>query len=90
MGMIDREKVIRHITAEIEIARMCKKGFAPVDIDMLSDALALLKEQDAKPPRVRENAYGRKFYYCPKCNRAFDFFNQESYCHDCGQEVKWG
>ena len=53
------------------------------------DAIELLKEQGAKPPRVHENAYGRKFYYCPKCNRTFDYFNQESYCHDCGQAVKW-
>ena len=42
---MDREKVIRHIVAEISIARTCKKDFASVDIDMLSDALALLKEQ---------------------------------------------
>ena len=48
MGMIDREKVIRHITAELCIARTCKKYFASVDIDMLSDALDLLKEQEAK------------------------------------------
>ena len=44
--MIDREKVIRHIIAEISIAKTCKKDFASVDIDMLSDALALLKEQE--------------------------------------------
>ena len=43
--MIDREKVIRHIVAEISIAKTCKKDFASVDINMLSDALVLLKEQ---------------------------------------------
>lgn len=46
--MINREKVIRHITAELSIARTCKKDFASVDVDMLSDALDLLKEQEAK------------------------------------------
>lgn len=45
---MDREKVIRHIKAEIEIAKVCKKDFASVDIDMLSDAYELLKEQEAK------------------------------------------
>ena len=45
--MIDREKVIRHITAEICIAKVCKKDFASVDIDMLSDALTLLKDQES-------------------------------------------
>lgn len=44
----EREKVIRHITAEIEIARICKKDFASVDIDMLTVALAMLKEQEAR------------------------------------------
>lgn len=45
--MVDRDKVIRHIIAEICIAKVCKKDFASVDIDMLSDALTLLKEQDS-------------------------------------------
>lgn len=45
--MINREKVIRHINAEISIAKTCKKDFASVDIDMLSDALSLLKEQES-------------------------------------------
>lgn len=48
MGLsIDREKVIRHITAEICIAKVCKKDFASVDIDMLSDALTLLKDHES-------------------------------------------
>ena len=48
--MPDREKVIRHIIAEISIAKTCKKDFASVDIDMLSDALSMLKEQEAVEP----------------------------------------
>lgn len=50
--MIDREKVIRHITAELCIARTCKKDFASVDIDMLSDALGLLKEQEEHEKQI--------------------------------------
>lgn len=88
--MIDREKVIEILNNAKTIIEkwvpMFEQYNTPAGID---DAITLLKEQGAKPPRVHENAYGRKFYYCPKCNRAFDCFNQESYCHDCGQEVKW-
>jgi hypothetical protein len=46
MADINKDKVIRYITAEIEIAKICKKDFASVDIDMLIDALSLLKEQE--------------------------------------------
>ena len=46
--MPDREKVIRHIKAEIEITKLRKKHFALVDIDMLSDAYELLKEQESE------------------------------------------
>lgn len=53
---LDREKVIRHITAELCIARTCKKYFASVDIDMLSDALDLLKEQEAKSVKIVKNS----------------------------------
>lgn len=43
--MPDMEKVIKHITAEIE--KICKKDFPSVEIDMLSDAdtIAIPKEQ---------------------------------------------
>lgn len=50
--MPDREKVVRHINAEIIIAKTCKKDFASVDIDMLSDAIALLKEQDEREKAI--------------------------------------
>lgn len=54
---INREKVIRHIAAEIIIARTCKKDFASVDIDMLSDAYELLKEQEAEKKCCRDCEY---------------------------------
>lgn len=95
--MPDREKVKKGLQCIIDGTVRCescgyaidKHGHYSCQQECAKDALALLEEQRAKPPRVHENAYGRKFYYCPKCNRAFDCFNQESYCHDCGQEVKW-
>ena len=57
---------------------------------MLLDALELLKEQEPKPVKFSENAYGYKIYYCPKCGRWFEFpSNKSKYCDQCGQAVKW-
>lgn len=96
MGLsIDREKVIRHIIAEISIAKTCKKDFASVDIDMLSDALALLKEQEGVIPYIDIDEAK-----CPVCKVKLtrqeligddvlfeDFFD---YCPHCGKPVLWG
>lgn len=43
--MANIKKVITHLVAEESIARVCKKDFASVDVDILSDAIELLKEQ---------------------------------------------
>ena len=94
----DRGKIIGLLQETAEYFRECRNNASFASKaenhfwelqNAANEAIELLKEQEAKPPKVHENAYGRKFYYCPKCNRAFDCFNQESYCHDCGQAVKW-
>ena len=62
---------------------------------MMIDALELLKAQEPKPPIVKENAYGWKFFYCPSCGREFNAnrkhgrVNVENFCDKCGQAVKW-
>lgn len=62
---------------------------------LLLDALELLKVQEPKPPIVKENAYGWKFFYCPSCGREFNAnrkhgcVNAENFCDKCGQAVKW-
>lgn len=90
--MINREKVIRHIIAEISIAKTCKKDFASVDIDMLSDALDMLKEQET------EDTGSCRVFQCKKCGFGIDniFLNDEEkyqivpkYCPNCGRSVKW-
>ena len=50
--------------------------------------LALLKEQEAKPV-VHTNAYGTKFYFCPKCKRELFHTRNLNFCERCGQAVKW-
>lgn len=49
----------------------------------------LLKAQEPKPPIVKENSYGWKFYYCPSCGKEFYQNNKFSFCEKCGQAVKW-
>lgn len=49
----------------------------------------LLKEQEAKTPIVRENSYGWKFYYCPRCEKEFYQNRKQAFCDKCGQEIKW-
>ena len=84
--MPDRDKVIRHITAELCIARTCKKDFASVDIDMLSDALDLLKEQEPVKP-VQHLVYTTKGWFCGACDGRLNRLGK--YCSFCGRAVKW-
>lgn len=56
---------------------------------LAADALALLKEREAKPPIINENSYGWKFYYCPSCKKEFYQNHKFRFCEKCGQEVKW-
>jgi exosome complex RNA-binding protein Csl4 len=53
------------------------------------DALVLLNEQEAKHVIVTTNAYGTRFYHCPKCNRDLYVCPRQLYCSNCGQKVKW-
>lgn len=51
---------------------------------------AFLRDQEPKPVKFSENAYGYKTYYCPKCGRWFEFqLKKAKYCDQCGQAVKW-
>lgn len=53
------------------------------------DAIDLLKLQEPKPPVIKENSYGWKFYYCPSCGKEFYQNNKFSFCEKCGQAVRW-
>lgn len=77
----NREKVIRHIIAEISIAKTCKKDFALVDIDMLSDALSMLKEQEAVKP-----TWNRGKPFCGACGLRI---HDGKFCSECGKPIAW-
>ena len=87
--MPDREKVVRHIKAEIEIAKLCKKDFASVDIDMLSDAYELLKEQEAVEPTLIREGRNKNYndYVCPRCDNEVVY--EQNYCSECGVQFLW-
>ena len=88
--MPDREKAInglREMSCRAtwkDIDRIRDK-FQPI----INDAINLLKEQEAKPVIVTTNAYGTRFYHCPKCNRDLYVYPRQLYCSNCGQKVKW-
>lgn len=65
----------------------------PMDYAAAFDmAVKALERQEAKPPRTKENAYGVKFYFCPRCGRPIiksAVTGKPRHCEDCGQEVTW-
>ena len=55
----------------------------------LDEIAQMLEEQEPKPAVVTTNAYGTKFYHCPKCNHDLYTYPRQRYCSQCGQAVKW-
>lgn len=61
---------------------------------IMRKAHEMLNAQEPKPPVIKENAYGWKFFYCPSCSREFydrrpGWVNETIFCDKCGQAVKW-
>lgn len=54
-----------------------------------SDALALLKAQDAKLVHVTAKINYRKIGECPTCGNLINSGYYPNYCGVCGQAVKW-
>ena len=81
--MPDREKVMAKCRKCIDT------GEAAQDYQFYYDVISLLEEQEAKPVIVTTNAYGTRFYHCPKCNRDLYVYPRQLYCSNCGQAVKW-
>lgn len=73
----------------IEILGELKKCYLGGIVDVIDMAIEAVKAQEAKPPVVKENSYGWKFYYCPSCGKEFYQNNKFSFCEKCGQAVKW-
>lgn len=98
MGMlaqIDREKVLTWLEIcgkNRDCSDCCPYGRASEELcreNLMTDALALLKEQEPKPIAITTNAYGTKFYHCPRCNHDLYAYPRQIYCSQCGQAVIW-
>ena len=103
MMMANREKVIKGL--EICVNRVpgkydcneCpyEKDGNYCEINLTNDAIALLKEQEAKPVYYETNSMtGLPISHCPSCGEvirqyAYGDIRKTYYCPYCGQEVKW-
>ena len=106
--MPDREKIIKGLQIEREcVSRDCDRDCGKCDLvqerdwllSVYDDALALLKEQEAKPMTEYDDGWD-----CPRCGlklvgktasgypcNELDLPDDEivKYCPVCGQAVKW-
>ena len=57
--------------------------------EIARQTLAMLKEQEPKSVELHTNAYGTRFYFCPKCKRELFHTRNLNFCERCGQAVKW-
>ena len=103
--MADREKVIKGLeccTGNCGYMTDCPysydcHGADPngVSRQLLTDALALLKEQEAVKPIVEQydlpltltSVRKKKKYYCGICKE--EITGNNVYCHKCGRKVQW-
>ena len=103
--MIDGEKVIKGLKClaqkQAPTANPCKgcgyinrPSFAICVIDIASDALELLKEQEEVEPK-KVYLYGKDAWYglvcvCADCNAKWMSGKEDThFCPKCGRSVKW-
>ena len=95
--MPDRRKVVRGL--EVCSAGKCDsccpyKGCPRCTLQILEDALALLKAQE--PMEVFSDRQcetkpleWERCGFCPKCHQVVKWELNRAYCGFCGQELKW-
>lgn len=68
-----------------------RPNFAFCVVDIATDALALLKEQEPKTVKVIGNVgvSDVRFVDCPWCAMRIHEDESQYYCGHCGQGVKW-
>ncbi len=101
--MADREKVIKgleaclaaEVTEDENPCESCPYFFDEMCQSAIKkDALALLKEQEAKTVELiqmdRNGQWGADLTgYCPSCKRPLKSRFSKRFCGECGQAVKW-
>ena len=88
---MDREKVIKESEEAIDILAKAEEPTFWMDFVRCAfeNALALLKEQEAKKINIWQAHCGMKYGLCPKCGEQVDTLVNPNYCGYCGQAVKW-
>lgn len=95
--MADREKIINHFQDAIEASGDNNK-WRFVRVDVIEDAIELLKEQEPIKPTVSVDTW-----ICSKCGHTLEsqeliddkenpqvlIHEQYEYCPCCGRKVKW-
>jgi hypothetical protein len=90
---MDREKVIKLLETAVknferysgdEYGR--EYDYARVGVDVLEDAIVLLKAQEPVKPIRKVIGYGWR-YFCGKCGNSI--VAGQNFCEKCGQAVKW-
>ena len=106
IGMPNKEKVIKGleccskgaVTPYVATCRFCAdcpygENDIPCTRELARDALALLKEQEAKTVLYRKersvNPGKALSGFCPKCSHTLIYGINKHFCGNCGQEVKW-
>ena len=97
VGMIDRKKVISDLSASKRI--LCYPQMLTPEIRIkigyaISDAIDLLKEQEAVKPKL----VGENMWRCGKCDALLGWEDftpsgvelvEYKFCPECGRMVKW-
>lgn len=92
--MTDREKTINgleKLREDLGYGLPDRSNVVMEYLNSLTDAIALLKDQEAIPP-VRENdgelgEVAQWWYVCGVCKRGMDY--HDKFCRWCGRPVKW-
>ena len=85
----DRKKIIRAVDSCFDYWLEQHRHLSPLELEAVrqlkADALALLKEREAKPVKIVKNSYNYESYYCPNCDHSFyGVFKRPNYCDQCG------
>ena len=85
--MADRENIINHFRDAIEASGNNNK-WRFVRVDVIEDAVELLKEQEPVEPKWASGIKGSGDALCGSC-WAWLFDHSWAYCPRCGKAVKW-
>lgn len=82
--MTEREKIVKEFEHMINEAKGDYMDFVDLTVDFGEEILALLKEQEAVEPKIRQGSF---WFQCSKCKSPINY--GDKFCRQCGQAAKW-